>query len=86
MNIPYADPRHPYHKKAAFDLGDAGAGGTANNLKLGCDCLGSIYYLSAHISHPDGGIMEKPNCVCIHEQVSLSRLSIYTTLADICFL
>lgn len=26
MNIPYADPRHPFHKKAAFDLGDAGAG------------------------------------------------------------
>jgi primary-amine oxidase len=23
MNIPYADPRTPYHKKAAFDLGDA---------------------------------------------------------------
>lgn len=21
MNIPYADPRHPYHKKSAFDLG-----------------------------------------------------------------
>ena len=27
MSIPYADPRHPYHKKAAFDLGDVGAGG-----------------------------------------------------------
>lgn len=23
MNIPYADPRNPYHKKSAFDLGDA---------------------------------------------------------------
>lgn len=39
MNIPYADPRHPYHKKSAFDLGDAGAGVMANDLKLGCDCL-----------------------------------------------
>ncbi|RYO53315.1 hypothetical protein AA0116_g10573 [Alternaria tenuissima] len=47
MNIPYADPRHPFHKKSAFDLGDVGAGIMANNLKLGCDCLGSIYYLSA---------------------------------------
>ena len=35
MNIPYADPRHPFHKKSAFDLGDAGAGITANDLKLG---------------------------------------------------
>lgn len=42
MNIPYADPRHPYHKKSAFDLGDAGAGVMANDLKLGCDCLVSL--------------------------------------------
>ncbi|KEZ43302.1 Diamine oxidase [Scedosporium apiospermum] len=35
MSIPYADPRHPYHKKTAFDLGDLGAGVTANNLQLG---------------------------------------------------
>ena len=47
MNIPYADPRHPFHKKAAFDPGDVGARVMANNLKLGCDCLGSIHYLSA---------------------------------------
>ncbi|KAF2147029.1 uncharacterized protein K452DRAFT_450 [Aplosporella prunicola CBS 121167] len=68
MNIPYADPRHPFHKKAAFDLGDAGAGIMANNLKLGCDCLGSIYYLSAELSDDKGGIVEMPNVVCIHEQ------------------
>ncbi|KAH7383139.1 copper amine oxidase [Cadophora sp. MPI-SDFR-AT-0126] len=68
MNIPYADPRHPYHKKAAFDLGDAGAGIMANNLQLGCDCLGSIYYLSAVLSDDKGEPLEMPNCVCIHEQ------------------
>ncbi|EXJ85677.1 primary-amine oxidase [Capronia coronata CBS 617.96] len=68
MNIPYADPRHPYHRKAAFDLGDAGAGYMANNLKLGCDCLGSIYYLSAPLSNADGDIINMENCVCIHEQ------------------
>lgn len=70
MNIPYADPRHPFHKKAAFDLGDAGAGHTANDLQLGCDCLGSIYYISAVLSNSVGDIMEKNNCICIHEQVS----------------
>ncbi|KAI9049433.1 hypothetical protein LZ554_006466 [Drepanopeziza brunnea f. sp. 'monogermtubi'] len=68
MNIPYADPRHPYHKKAAFDLGDAGAGIMANNLQLGCDCLGSIYYLSAVLNDDKGEPLEMPNCVCIHEQ------------------
>ena len=68
MNIPYSDPRHPFHKKAAFDLGDAGAGAMANNLKLGCDCLGSIYYLSAVLSDTQGDPMPMDNVVCIHEQ------------------
>ncbi|KAL2063837.1 hypothetical protein VTL71DRAFT_4331 [Oculimacula yallundae] len=68
MNIPYADPRHPFHKKAAFDLGDAGAGIMANNLQLGCDCLGSIYYLSAVLNDDKGEPLDMPNCVCVHEQ------------------
>jgi primary-amine oxidase len=68
MNIPYADPRHPYHKKSAFDLGDVGAGIMANNLQLGCDCLGSIFYLSAKLSDDKGGVLDMPNVVCIHEQ------------------
>ena len=68
MNIPYADPRHPYNKKSAFDLGDAGAGTMANDLKLGCDCLGSIYYLDGWISDASGEAVKMPNAVCIHEQ------------------
>jgi primary-amine oxidase len=68
MNIPYADPRHPFHKKAAFDLGDAGAGIMANNLQLGCDCLGSIHYLSAVLNDDSGNPLDMPNVVCIHEQ------------------
>src|SRR5271155_865007 len=68
MNIPYADPRHPFHKKAAYDLGDAGAGAMANNLKLGCDCLGNIHYLSAVITDDTGSPVHLENCVCIHEQ------------------
>lgn len=35
MTVPYGDPRSPFHRKQAFDLGDAGAGSTANNLSLG---------------------------------------------------
>ena len=68
MSIPYADPRHPYHKKAAFDLGDAGAGAMANNLKLGCDCLGNIHYLSAVLTDDTGSPVPLENCVCVHEQ------------------
>ena len=68
MNIPYADPRAPFHRKAAFDLGDVGAGIMANNLMLGCDCLGSIYYIDAVVSDQDGNPDPRPNAVCIHEQ------------------
>jgi primary-amine oxidase len=68
MNIPYADPRAPFHKKAAFDLGDVGAGVMANDLKLGCDCLGSIHYLSSVLADDKGNPLEMPNVMCIHEQ------------------
>ncbi|KAI4134427.1 MAG: hypothetical protein LQ347_001528 [Umbilicaria vellea] len=68
MNIPYADPRPPFNRKAAFDLGDAGAGVMANNLKLGCDCLGSIHYLSAVLSNDKGEPEPMENVVCVHEQ------------------
>jgi primary-amine oxidase len=37
-------------------------------LKLGCDCLGSIHYLSAKLSDDKGGIVPMDNVVCIHEQ------------------
>jgi primary-amine oxidase len=68
MNIPYADPRSPFHKKSAFDLGDAGAGAMANNLQLGCDCLGHIAYLDGHVSDDKGDSVTMENAVCVHEQ------------------
>ncbi len=68
MAIPYADPRHPFHKKAAFDLGDAGAGIMANNLRLGCDCLGAIYYMDGVLSDAAGAAVPMPNVICLHEQ------------------
>lgn len=42
MFVPYGDPRSPYSRKSVFDVGDIGAGLAANNLALGCDCLGLI--------------------------------------------
>ena len=68
MCIPYADPRSPYHRKAAFDLGDAGAGIMANNLALGCDCLGAIYYISGVLANGEGKPVDFPNVICVHEQ------------------
>ncbi|KAI0485351.1 putative copper amine oxidase [Xylariaceae sp. FL0804] len=67
MFVPYGDPRAPYSRKSVFDVGDIGAGVAANNLALGCDCLGLIKYFSFVISDSSGNPVEKPNAVCMHE-------------------
>ncbi|WVQ72852.1 hypothetical protein IAR50_002413 [Cryptococcus sp. DSM 104548] len=67
MFVPYGDPRDPLHRKGAFDLGNVGAGTTANDLSLGCDCLGTIAYLDGHIINARGEVVPKNNCICIHE-------------------
>lgn len=68
MFVPYGDPRAPYPRKGAFDLGNDGAGINANNLQLGCDCLGTIKYFDAYHNTPSGEPMKLPNVVCCHEQ------------------
>ena len=40
----------------------------ANNLKLGCDCLGAIYYIDAVLSNDKGEPVPSPNVICVHEQ------------------
>lgn len=66
--MPYADPRPPYHRKQAFDFGDGGGGNTANNLSIGCDCLGMIKYFDTHLTGTDGTTTKLPNAICLHEQ------------------
>lgn len=68
MSTPYADPRPPFHKKQAFDLGDTGAGLIANNLKLGYDYLRAIAYKDDLIADDEGNPLWKRNAVCMHEQ------------------
>ncbi|KAI9172789.1 Copper amine oxidase [Paramyrothecium foliicola] len=68
MFVPYGDPRSPFPRKAAFDLGNDGAGINANNLKLGCDCLGTIKYFDGWHNTRDGVPMKLPNVICCHEQ------------------
>ncbi|CAK1362655.1 Copper amine oxidase 1 [Cercospora beticola] len=68
MFVPYGDPRPPFTRKAAFDLGNDGAGINANNLRLGCDCLGSIKYFDAWHNTSSGKPLKMPNVVCCHEQ------------------
>ncbi|KAF9879587.1 hypothetical protein CkaCkLH20_03130 [Colletotrichum karsti] len=68
MTVPYGDPRSPFHRKQAFDLGDAGAGSTANNLALGCDCLGTIKYFNGWLNNDKGEPVATGNVICLHEQ------------------
>lgn len=68
MFVPYADPRSPYPRKAAFDVGSDGAGVCANNLQLGCDCLGVIKYFDFWHVDSEGRPLKMPNVVCCHEQ------------------
>ncbi|KAF2108826.1 amine oxidase [Lophiotrema nucula] len=68
MFVPYGDPRAPYPRKAAFDFGNNGGGVNANNLGLGCDCLGHIKYFHFWHHTNDGIPVKMPNVVCCHEQ------------------
>src|SRR5271156_5946558 len=67
MFVPYGDSRMPYPRKAAFDLGNDGAGVNANNLRLGCDCLGHIKYFDGWHNTTAGEPLKLPNVVCCHE-------------------
>ncbi|TWU72970.1 hypothetical protein ED733_003858 [Metarhizium rileyi] len=68
LTVPYGDPRPPFHRKQAFDFGDGGVGRMANNLTLGCDCLGAIHYMDTLLSRPDGSPSPAQSVVCLHEQ------------------
>ncbi|QSZ37572.1 hypothetical protein DSL72_008670 [Monilinia vaccinii-corymbosi] len=65
MIIPYADARPPFYQKQVFDFGDGGAGNHANNLELGCDCLG---YFKGIKTESNGTNTIRPNVICLHEQ------------------
>ncbi|KAG5928513.1 hypothetical protein E4U42_000496 [Claviceps africana] len=68
LTVPYGDPRPPFHRKHAFDFGDGGVGRLANNLTLGCDCLGAIHYFDALLTKTDGSPTLAKSVVCLHEQ------------------
>ncbi|ROT34472.1 copper amine oxidase [Sodiomyces alkalinus F11] len=68
LTVPYGDPRPPFQRKQAFDLGDGGFGRAANNLELGCDCLGAIHYFDAYLTDPRGNPTLAKSVVCLHEQ------------------
>ncbi len=68
MVVPYGSPNSAHHRKNVFDIGEYGLGKLANSLKLGCDCLGHIAYLDAHLSTMRGEVVTIENAICIHEE------------------
>ncbi|THU79486.1 hypothetical protein K435DRAFT_823888 [Dendrothele bispora CBS 962.96] len=70
MVVPYGSPEGPHPRKFAFDSGEYGMGTMANELSLGCDCLGKIHYLpGSYTSHSGNPVIIK-NVICIHEEDS----------------
>ncbi|ALE04840.1 histamine oxidase (plasmid) [Arthrobacter sp. ERGS1:01] len=68
MVVPYGDPA-PYRSwQNYFDSGEYLVGRDANSLKLGCDCLGDITYLSPIVADDFGNPREIENGICIHEE------------------
>ena len=68
MTVPYGDPSSTQARKNAFDVGEYGLGMLANSLRLGCDCLGEIRYLDAHVCNAAGEVVPIPQAICIHEE------------------
>ncbi|EJU05051.1 hypothetical protein DACRYDRAFT_76109 [Dacryopinax primogenitus] len=68
MVIPYGDPQFPHPRKFAFDVGEYGMGTVANELSLGCDCLGTICYLPGCFVGNNGEPIKIKHAVCIHEE------------------
>lgn len=66
--VPYGDP-HPMHNwRTYFDAGEYGLGACTNSLTLGCDCVGEITYLDAHLANGQGEVVEISNAICLHEE------------------
>ncbi len=68
MVVPYADPNHSHYWKSAFDAGEYGLGKLANQLELGCDCLGLIRYFDIPAVDDEGNAFVMKNAVCMHEE------------------
>ncbi|KAL1761840.1 copper amine oxidase [Schizophyllum commune] len=68
MVVPYGAPEFPHSRKFAFDSGEYGMGTMANELSLGCDCLGQIHYLPGSFVANDGSAIVIKNVICIHEE------------------
>jgi primary-amine oxidase len=66
--VPYGSPLYGHARQNIFDVGEYGFGKLTNSLRLGCDCLGQIQYLDAHVNGLQGEVVTIEKAVCIHEE------------------
>ena len=66
--VPYGSPLYGHARQNIFDVGEYGFGKLTNSLKLGCDCLGAIQYLDAHVNGLKGEVVTIEKAICIHEE------------------
>jgi primary-amine oxidase len=66
--VPYGSPLYGHARQNIFDIGEYGFGKLTNSLKLGCDCLGTIQYLDAHVNGLEGEVVSIEKAICIHEE------------------
>lgn len=68
MVVPYGD-RDPMHSwKHVLDASEYNMGVLINSLKLGCDCLGEIYYFDTQQVTWEGKVKTVENAICMHEE------------------
>ena len=68
MIVPYGEPHAMHAWRTYFDAGEYGLGACTNSLALGCDCVGEIRYLDAHLVDRGGRPRAVRNAICLHEE------------------
>ncbi|MCI2418726.1 primary-amine oxidase [Saccharopolyspora sp. K220] len=68
MLVNYGDPSPVRFWQNYFDSGEYSLGKLANELVLGCDCLGEIHYFDEVVAQEDGTPRTLRNAVCMHEE------------------
>jgi len=66
--FPTATPVRCMDGRTRFDAGEWGLGRMANNLTLGCDCLGVIHYFDAVLATEEGEPYTVEHAICMHEE------------------
>ena len=68
MIVPYGDNDSMHSWKHVLDASEYNMGMLANSLKLGCDCLGEIFYFDIHQVTWEGKVKSVENAICMHEE------------------